>query len=184
MKRRIITLLIALAVLLGGAFLYFKGKRYEVVISQSQIDSSLAEKFPVTKRHLFIFSATYSNPQVTLLDHDDKIQVGMDVTLKIRLNDEPKDLGGGCTITSNIRYEPETHEFYLDNAQIDRLEIQGIPAKYIDQVTQFVSDEAKAFIESKPIYRMTAKDSKSVAAKMLLKEVDVTEQEIHIYLGI
>ena len=74
---------------LGGAFLYFKGKRYEVVITQDQIDAGISERFPATKEYLLIFSITYSNPQVTLLEDEDRIQVGLDATLNIRINGEP-----------------------------------------------------------------------------------------------
>ena len=184
MKRRVVTFLTVLALLVAGTFVYLKGKRYEIILTQQQIDSSLSERFPLTKKHLFIFILTYSNPQISLLEDNDKVQVGMDVSLAIRLNDETEDLGGGCTVTSNIRYDADTQSFYLDDAQIDRLEIQGVPAKYLDQVTQIASDAAKEFIESKPIYRLEAKDAKTIAAKMLLKEVEVTGQELHITLGI
>ena len=157
MKRRIITFLVALSVLCAGIFFYIKGKRYNVVISQQQIDTELAKTFPATKKHLFIFSITYLNPQVTLLEDVGRIRIGMDSALNIRLNDEPKSLGGGCTITSNIRYDSETQEFFLDMAQIERMEIQGVPAKYLDQVTQFASEAAKEFIESKAVYRIEAR---------------------------
>ena len=184
MKKSIIASLVVLALLLLGTFLYFKGKRYEVIISQEQIDKTLAETFPATKHYLIVFSITYSNPQVALLADDDRIQVGMDATLNIRLNGESKNLGGGCTITSGIRYDSETQEFFLDDAQFDRLEIQGIPDAYLDQITQFASESAKEFVESKPIYKLEAKDDKTMAAKMLLKGFDVKDQSVYITLGI
>lgn len=155
-----------------------------MVISQEQIDTTLAKTFPATKKYLIVFSITYSNPQVTLLEYDNRIQVGLDATLNIRLNDEPKNLGGGCTITSGIRYDSETQEFYLDDAKFDRLEIQGIPEAYLDQITQFSSEAAKEFVESKPIYRLEAKDGKTAAAKMLLKGFEVKDQSIHVTLGL
>ncbi|MGV7235799.1 MAG: DUF1439 domain-containing protein [Nitrosomonadaceae bacterium] len=184
MKKRIIASLVVLALLLLGTFLYFKGKRYEVVITQEQIDTTLAKTFPATKKYLFIFSITYSNPQVTLLEEDDRIKVNMDATLNIRLNDESKNLGGGCTITSGIRYDSEAQEFFLDDAQFDRLEIQGIPDAYLDQITKFASESAKEFVESKPIYRLEAKDGNTTAAKMLLKGFEVKNQSVHVSLGI
>jgi hypothetical protein len=184
MKNRILTALVVVVVLLTGVFIYFKGKRYEVVIPQEQIDTTLAKTFPATKKYLFIFSITYSNPQVTLLEDDNRIQVALDATLDIRINNEPKKLGGGCTITSGIRYDSETQEFFLDDAQFDRLEIQGVPEVYLDQITKFASNAAKEFVESKPIYRLEAKDGKTTAAKMLLKGVEVKDQSIRVTLGL
>ena len=44
MKKILVIAAIALAVLVGGAFLYFKGKRYEIQISQAQIDEALEKQ--------------------------------------------------------------------------------------------------------------------------------------------
>jgi hypothetical protein len=184
MKRVITILLIVLALAASGALLYFKGKRYDVVITQDKIDASLSQRFPVTKNYLLIFSITYSNPQVTLLENEDHVQVGLDATLNIRIDGESKDLGGTALITSGIRYDSETQEFFLDDAEFTKLEIAGVPDKWLTQVTDFASKAAKEFIETRPVYRLQARDSKTAAAKMLLKGFEVREQAIYVTLGI
>lgn len=75
MKKKITIILLVLVVLLAGVFVYMKGRRYEVVITQQQIDTSLVQRFPMSKRHLLIFEITCSNPQVTLLEGSDRIQI-------------------------------------------------------------------------------------------------------------
>lgn len=184
MKRTLTILLIVLALVASGTLLYFNGKRYEVKITQAQIGAGISDRFPATKKYLLIFSITYANPQVTLLEDQDRIQVGLDATLNIRLNGESKELGGGTTVISGIRYENETQEFFLDDAEFDRLEIQGIPDKWLNQVTEFASKAAKEFIETKPVYGLEAKDAKTAAAKLLLKEFEVRDQAIYVTLGI
>ncbi|CAA6676735.1 MULTISPECIES: DUF1439 domain-containing protein [unclassified Lentimonas] len=184
MKSKWIVAVLLVSVIFGAGFLYFQGKRYEVVITQSQIDQGLASRFPVSKQYLRIFSITYSNPTVELLEVADRVQVGMDVTLNLRINNEPKELGGGATVTSGIRYEPEAQVFYLDDVVFDRLEVQGLPQKWLKPVTEFASKVAEDFIESQPIYRLEAKDAKTAAAKMLLKGFEVRAQAVHVTLGI
>lgn len=184
MKSKCIVIVVAIAVILGGAFLYFKGERYEVVITQDQIDQGLTNRFPYTKQYLRIFSITYSNPRISLLEEADRVEVGMDVTLNIRINDEPQKLGGGATVTSAIRYEPDAQEFYLADAELNHLEVQGLPNQWLNPVTDFASKVAKDFIETQPIYRLQAKDAKTAAAKMLLKGFEIREQSIHVTLGL
>lgn len=184
MKSAITILLIVLALAAGGVIIYFKGKRYEVVITQDKIDASLAERFPVTKKYLLIFSITYSNPRVTLLENEDRVQVGLDATLNIRIDGESKDLGGAALVTSSIRYDSETKEFFLDDAEFTKVEIAGLPDKWLTQVTDFASKAAKEFIEKRPVYRLQAKDSKTAAVKLLLKGFEVREQAIYVTLGI
>lgn len=64
---------------------------------------------------------------MTLLEEVDRVRVGLDATLNIRLKDEPMNLGGGVAVTAGIRYESESQHFDLDDAEFERLEIQGIP---------------------------------------------------------
>jgi hypothetical protein len=184
MKKAITLLLIALTLAVGGALLYFKGKRYEILITKDQIDASLSERLPVTKRYLLVFSITYSNPQVTFLDDENRVQVGLEATLNIRLDGDSRNLGGTAVVTSGIRYDSDTQEFFLDDAEFNKLEIVGIPDQWLRQVTDFSSKVAREFLETRPVYRLQAKDSKTAAAKLLLKDFEVRQQAIHVTLGI
>jgi hypothetical protein len=179
MKKKNAIALAIVVLLLAAVFLYFKGRRYEVVITQEQIDAALVERFPVSKKYLLIFDVIYSDPKVTLLEDEDRIEVGLDATLNIRIDGEPKQLGGGCTIISGIRYEAETQEFFLDDAEFSRLEIQGVPEVYLELVTTFSAKAAKEYIEKYPIYRLKGKDAKS-----LLKDFEVKDQAVYVTLGL
>ena len=178
--------LVALFLVLSGAFLYFylPGKTYDVVITQKMIDASLAKRFPLIKKHLLVFTVTYSNPHAILLEKDDRIQVGLDATVEVTLNGKTKNYHGSATVTTGLRYDSETQEFFLADAQIDKLAIQGLPNVIVGGVSKLTILVAKDFIESHPVYRLEAKNVKMKAAKMLLKGVEVKDQALHIKLGI
>ncbi|MCH7226698.1 DUF1439 domain-containing protein [Haloferula sp. A504] len=184
MKRALVIGLTLLGLLLCGGVLYFKGKRYEVTITQNQIDAALAERFPASKTYLFVFTLDFTNPEVTLLADEDRIRVGLDVMLNLRLEDEPRNLQGGATLTTALRYDPSRQEFFLDDARFERLEIEGIPAKWEAQVNEAASVAAREFLESRPVYRLEARNAKTAAAKLLLKGLDVVEQEVRVTLGL
>lgn len=128
--------LVGMLLLAGGTYAYLRGKRYHIEITQSQIDAGLTKIFPKSKGFLVFLSITYSNPEVTLLEENDRIRVGMDVTVSIRIDGEEKQLGGSCTATSGIAYDPETQALYLSDAKIEKLVIQGIPTEHIEKVTR------------------------------------------------
>ena len=183
--KRILTIGVCLLLAaLIALFVYFKGKRYEIIVPQAKIDSALSEKFPATEDFLFIFNLTYSNPQVTLLQNDNRVQVGLDASLDIKIDGELESLGGGATVTAGLRYDQETQEFFLDNAEIERLEIQGVPDEWLEKVTKFASTAARNFVESGPVYSLEARDAKTTTAKLLLKDFEVREQAIHVTLGL
>lgn len=184
MKKPLTIAVLVVVVALVGAFVHFKGRRYQVVIPQEKIDSMLSERFPATKEYLIIFSITYSNPRVTLLEDEDRVRLGLDATINFKLDDQPKQLGGGATVTCGIRYDSETQEFFLDDAVFERLEVEGVPEKWLKKVHEVASEAAREFVQSKAVYRLEAKDAKTAAAKLALKDFEVREQEIHVWLGL
>lgn len=52
MKESVIALLIVVLVASIAAVFHFRGRRYEIQITQQQIDTALGERFPLTKRNL------------------------------------------------------------------------------------------------------------------------------------
>src|SRR5436190_20891708 len=142
MKRSIIFAGCALVLGLTGILLYFHGRRYDVIITQSPIDEALRTRFPVSKKYLLIFQITYSNPHVTLLPESNRIEVGLDADLNIKLRNEPKSLGGIALVTTGVSYRSETHQFFLSEPEIKKLTFQGIPQEHVDKVTRLASDAA------------------------------------------
>lgn len=183
MKKIIITALV-LVLGLAGALLYFHNKQYNVIITQQQIDDALQKKFPVTKTHLLIFRITYSNPHLTLLPESNRIEVGLDAEVNIKILNESKKLGGTVLVTSALAYRNETKQFFLSSPEINKVAIQGIPQQYLDKVTDFASNAAREYLQEFPVYTLTAKDTKTAAAKLLLKDVQVKSSEIHVTLGL
>jgi len=183
-KRVLIALGVALVLSAVGTWLYFRGEKYIVVITQKEIDTELRAKFPVTKAALILFSATYSNPKVTLLPGTNRIRIGIDTELDIKLPSQTKKLNGKITVTTSFSYDNETKQFFLADPVISKLEIQGIPPEYTDKVTGFLSENLSEYLQKFPIYRLKANDAKGAAIKLLLKDVQVTNQEVNITLGL
>jgi len=184
MKKTILIIGLVLITAIAGAFIYFKGKRYEVVITQEQVDSAIVEKFPVTKKFLIIFELTLSNPQVQLLEKDNRIQVGLDAALNMKAKGGNKKMSGSCAMTSKVRYDAGTHEFYLTDSQVDRLEIEGIPEKYLEKVSQAASAAAEKYLEDFSVYKLEGEDGKMAAARLLLKDLQIRDHKIYVVLGL
>ena len=158
--------------------------RYDYIITQKQIDDALKAKFPVTKNHLLLFRVTFSNPHVALLPDSNRIEIGLDAELNIKLPSESKKLSGTIVVSSGIGYKNDSKQFVLSSPVIDKLEIQGIPQQHIDKVTEFASNAAREYLQEFPIYTLTDKDAKTSLAKILLKDVQVKSSEIHVTIGL
>jgi hypothetical protein len=188
MKRSIIIVACAvvglLVVALAGSLWYFHDRRFDVVITQQQIDDALQSSFPISKNHLLILHITYSNPRVTLLSGTNRVEVALDADLEIQLRKEPRRLHGTFVATTGISYRSDTYQFFLAEPDIDKLTIQGIPKEYLDNVTPFASSLARERLQKFPIYTLKGENIKSRAVKFLLKDVQVKSNEVHATLGI
>ena len=184
MKRKFWIALIALLVAGLGAYLYFKDRRYELVITQTQIDSALAENFPVTKPFLVFFDITYSHPNVTLLPADQRVRVSLDAMLNMKIMGQGRKLSGSAQLTGRVNYRPETQEFFLDDPQFERLAIEGIPPEYLEPVNGAASRLAQEYVQRYPIYRIRATDTKLAITKLLLKNVQIRNREVAVTMGL
>jgi len=167
-----------------GAFLYFKDRRYELVITQAQIDATLAENFPVTKPFLLFFDITYSHPNVTLLPADQRVRVSLDAELNVKVLGQPRKLSGSAQLTGRVNYRPETQEFFLDDPHLDRLSIEGIPPEYLERVNGAASNMAQEYVRRFPIYRIRATDTRMAITKLLLKNVQIRNREVAVTMGL
>ncbi len=188
--------------------LYLPGRRYDHTITQRDIDRALQARFPVSKTHYLIFKVTYSNPQVRLLPDSNRVEVGLDAVLDIKVPGRPVSLGSRAIATTGIAYRSETQQFFLSDPQLSNLTFQGIPPEGADAAGRLVeaaSDKLKVWgvteeqlaeirafaaglaseqLQRYPIYTIKATDAKSRAAKLMLKDVEVRSNEIHVTLGL
>lgn len=169
---------------LGTAFVALRGHRFTVALTESQIQQRLDAIFPIDKSYLVIFDLTLSNPQVTLEDGADRLSFGLDTTLNLNLSGRKRTLTGSGTITAGLRYDPRQHAFFLDDPEIERLEILGIPIKYVDKVNQLARKLAAERIRGRPIYTLKPHEIKQAVARTVLKDVVVEDGKLVITLGL
>lgn len=184
MKRILIPMICFLVLSVGGVFLYLHARRYDVVITQAQIDDALKAQFPVTKTYLLLFRITYSNPKVRLVPDSNRIEVTLDTDLGIKFGGQPKGFGGSAVVNTGVAYQREKHEFLLSEREIVKLTVQSIPQEYVDGVTQFASNTAREYLQQYPIYTLESGDMKSSATRLLLKKVEVKSGRVHAILGL
>ena len=184
MKKFILFASVVIVLVLVAALVFLKGKGHEIRITEQQIDAKLAEMFPAEKTYFAIFHLTLTNPEVTLLPESDRIQVELAAILNLRIPGQSRDLGGMLLVTSGIRYDHEEKAVFLTDPVIEKIQIEGVPQKHLEKVSAVATKAAGDFLISQPIYRLEGTDAKTTAAKLLLKNVEVKEQEIVLSLGI
>ena len=184
MKKIAIPILVICLVIVIATYFYFSGKEYVFTFSENQIHEKLVTKLPLTKTYFIIFEVTLNNPRVTLVNGSDRVAAGLDVILNIRINKEPKPLGGSIDATGGIKYVAKDGTFFLTNPVINDFAIQGIPDRYTEKANQVLTKALSEYYEEHPIYELRASDVKHAVARLVLKDVIIENQQLIVTLGI
>jgi hypothetical protein len=176
----------AVLLVLAAAVAYFilKGETYEIRLTEQQIQERLDQKFPIAKKYFAILDVAYQNPKVHLVESSDRIQFGVETGLTFPFGGETKALTGDSQLTAGLRYDATSHEFYLVDPQIDRLDIQGIPPAMTAKSEAALKTVAREVLERYPVYTIKPTDLKKVTARMILKSVVAKNGELVITLGL
>ncbi|MDQ7089435.1 MAG: DUF1439 domain-containing protein [Methylococcales bacterium] len=184
MKKIALVTIIVFIALLAGSYYYFSGKEYVVRLSESDMQSKLEAKLPLTKTYLFIIQVTLKNPRVHLENGSSRVDAGLDVVFNININKSSKSLAGILDVSGKVVYLAEKGQFFLTEPIVEHLTIQGIPPKYTDKTNKALTKALAAYYKNHPIYTLRVTDTKQVLAKMVLKNVSIENQELVVILGI
>jgi len=184
LKKTGIIIAIILVVSVIGAYFYFSGKEYIFRFSENQIHEKLSQKLPLTEKYLFIFEVTLDNPRVTLNNGSDRVIAGLDIILNIWVGKNPQPLGGSIDASGGVKYVSEKGEFFLTDPVVERFAIQGIPEQYSKKVNKVLTKALNEYYETHPIYKLNPTDAKQVAARLILKNVIIENQQLVVTLGI
>tara|TARA_R100000027_G_scaffold391_3_gene486 strand:- start:798 stop:1352 length:555 start_codon:yes stop_codon:yes gene_type:complete len=180
-----LTIALVLLIVLGlAAFIFLKTKGITVSITQPMIDKALVGAFPKSDRYLKIVKVTYSNPSVKLLESTDRIEIGMDAELGLGGGLLDKTYKGSVTISSGLRYDAETLQFFLNEPTVDKIDIPEVPSNLSSQVVDAVTQASHQFLQSVPVYKLNTEDFKIALAAAVLKNIKIQNQSIQVTLGL
>jgi len=83
-----------------------------------------------------------------------------------------------------VRYKADTHQFFLADPKIKKLEIDRLPPDYVDRVTKIALELTRSRLESTPIYTVEGPQAAMLAANLLIKDVRVKNGAVRMVLGL
>ena len=182
---RTLSLLVLVLVLAAGAAAYLlKDKTYTLKFTEPQLRERIDNQLPFTETYLFIFTVTLDNPRVDLVEGSDRVAGGLDVVLNITMGGEERPLGGAVDVSGGVRYEAAQGEFFLTDPRIENVRIQRLPKSITNRANSALSLALGEFYRERPIYRLSETDVRQSAAKMVLQDVVVKDETLHVTLGL
>ena len=182
--RSMIALIALLAVAAAAGYLAVHGKEYVYRIPEQVLRERLSARLPITKTYLILFQVTLDHPRISLEDGSDRVDAGIDLAINLRVDNAIKHLVGSLDFSGGIRYSQETGEFFLTEPIIQRVKIEGLPARYIDISKKLLAGALRDFIASHSVYSLSTTDATELGIRLALKRVIVKDHELVVTLGV
>lgn len=181
---KMIRFLFFLAVLAGGAALYFllRPEGITIEVPEAEVQKSVEAKFPVSKRQLLVFDLTLKDPEVNLRAGADRLQIRTRAELKVAGSSDL--LKGYGTISSGVDFDSETGTFYLTDVQFDKIEIDGVPERLSSPLDEAANLAARDSLNRVAFYTMEEGETKTALTKLVLKKVQVRDGKLLLRLGL
>ncbi|SOY48689.1 putative transmembrane lipoprotein [Cupriavidus taiwanensis] len=125
--------------------------RSEYTFSQSQLQAALERKFPFNKRYMELFDIQLTNPQLTLDAARNRVNVQFDATIDNKLFFS-QALSGRFALDSGLRYDEPTRSVVLQDPEVKRFDVQGMPAQFSRQLNALGGILAEQLLQGYPLY--------------------------------
>lgn len=180
MRRRVVaTILILLAALtLATCAVMSRISDGHLDIEQAELQARLAPRFPTHHCKLVIACLELSNPLVVLTEGDDRI--GFTADAKVVLG--TRERTGRVGFAGKPRYLPSEGQLFLDDLQINTLELSGLPEEYALILKAQGAAAARNALQSHPIYTLDGNTAKGALAKRAVRDVRVVNGKLRVSL--
>ena len=152
---------------------------YTVEITEAELQEKVAKIMPLVKKKFFV-TVTLSEPIVDLQTEDNNIAVfsniGVTAPGGIKVSGELK-------INGTLEYEQSTHEFFLKNPELESLDIDKVPEKYLPKIKSLAQQIIKKVLAKKPVYKLKDDNIKHQLAESLLKSITIKDEILYAELG-
>ncbi|HMN34453.1 MAG TPA: DUF1439 domain-containing protein [Chiayiivirga sp.] len=184
MKRAMILAGLAALLLAAATVWWLKGRSLEVRVTEPQLRAQLAERFPVERTVLLLLRWRLTDPSLAFLPQRQRVAVGIDVRLNLRLEGGRSDLGGRIELETGVRYDEARGALFLVDPVITRLVIDGLPERHAQRATDSVRELLAEVFSQRPVYTLNPLDLKQGSARLLLRELRIEGDAVVVRLGL
>ncbi len=145
--------------------------------SAQQIQDAIAPKFPVENCPLPLTCLKLQNPTISLPEGADRIQLGFESTVTLLA----QPLTGTVVVSAKPRYQSSTGEIFLDDSQIQDVQLPGVSQRSLDLIKQYGAPLMQQALQRSPIYSFKNAQTEKIA-RMGIADVKVQDGKLRVVL--
>ncbi|MCB2018806.1 MAG: hypothetical protein KDF54_15050 [Hydrogenophaga sp.] len=160
-RRWLIAALVPLA--LAGCSALQTGPRH-LDISEAQLLSRIAARFPVKQRYLGLFEVTLEQPRLRLLPEENRLGTEVDYLLGLPLPGQ-SDVKGKIELSYGLRFEPSDTTLRLTQARVERLDVEGLNPAQAAQVRKVAGLLTEDLLNEAVVHRIKPEDLSTLTGR-------------------
>ncbi len=151
-----------------------------IQLSREELQRRLDTSFPVDKQLPFT-RIVLEHPRVVLTNGSDRIGVGLDVRADIPF---VGSRSGSLTASGELDYRREQKAFFLRNAKLDQLAIQGLGPDQVGLLKSPLETLLAGALTAFPLYEFKSRNVGEVTAEHVLQRVYVKNGAVYAELAV
>ncbi len=177
-KRRIVITLLSIAAL-GGCALFLAqrhGDKLSIELTEQELQTRLAARFPIQNCSLVIVCLDITSPKLKLVEDSDRVSLSADLAATV----VQRRYVGGLAFSGKVFYVAESGEFFLDDVEIHRFDLEGVPTQYTEMLRSRGPSLLRGVLANKPIYTLKNDNAQQRLARLALRDVRVVGGKLRV----
>ena len=152
---------------------------FVVELGQAELQRKVERIFPFTQEDQ-LYRVELDRPQVVLRDNSDRIGLRLNVAGMVM---QQLSLTGRALVDGRLRFDAPNRAFYLDDATLTELQIDGVPASYSDEIRRIAEQMARDILSRQPVYVLDKDDALNKRLGGEIKAVNVRNGKLVVELA-
>lgn len=136
----------------------------QIDVSEAQLLSRIASRFPVKQRQLGLIDVTLDQPRLRLLPEENRVVTEMAYTVGVALTGVAP-VKGQLELSYGLRYEPSDNTVRLHQARVERLGVDGLSAAQAAQVKKIGGLMAEDLLKEAVVHRVKPEELQSLSGR-------------------
>lgn len=153
---------------------------FTLEISNKQLQTKLAERFPKEDCSVIVFCISVHSPQVLLVEGSERVGLRVGLATRSPVVGTTSPNSGTAALSAKLRYDKTQAALYLDDVRIDELQVGALPKLVTDAIKSLSPQLIGTTLQSQPIYQVKADSISEKLQRMAIGDVRVRDGKIKV----
>lgn len=150
-----------------------------IALDRANVQRRVERLFPIVRADELV-SVRLHHPRVILTAHSNRIGLGLRIDATAA---EQFSVSGHITVDGVLRFAGPSGNFYLDDAGVKELQVDGIPTVYMAQIRRLADGVLRDLLRDHPIYTLGQLGEAKRFMGSEIKSIEVRDGKMVVKLG-